>query len=210
MTGSTSLVELGKPHRPVYFASMEATAEFRFSSGRLSLDLPATIRKRLSKPFDTLSPRGATARWLQESGLVDGLLQLTEAQLIRVDALRQAIWELAGAVSCDATLPRAASDILNAAAALPLAVPRFDAQTGGSKFVAEDPFESALATIARDAIDLLAGPSKSRIKACAQGDCGMLFLDASRSGRRRWCSMDRCGSRAKGSAFRNRQMETRI
>jgi predicted RNA-binding Zn ribbon-like protein len=189
---------------------MDATAEFRFSSGRLSLDLPATIRKRLSKPFDALSPPGATARWLQESRLVDGPMQLTEAQLNRVDALRQAIWELAGATSCGATLPRAAADILNAAAALPLAVPRLNARTGGSEFVAQDPFESALATIARDAIDLVTGPSKSRIKSCAQNDCGMLFFDSSRSGRRRWCSMDRCGSRAKGLAFRNRQMETRV
>jgi predicted RNA-binding Zn ribbon-like protein len=143
---------------------MESTEEFRFSSGRLCLDLPATIRKRLSRPFDVLSSPGATARWLQKSRLVDCLLQLTEAQLNRVDALRWAISESADAASRGVTLPRAAVDTLNAAAALPLAVPRLNARTGGSKFVAEDPFESALATIARDAIDLVAGPAKSRIR----------------------------------------------
>jgi len=36
----------------------------------------------------------------------------------------------------------------------------------------------------------------------------MLFLDVSPSVRRRWCSMDRCGSRAKGGAFRQRLKES--
>jgi predicted RNA-binding Zn ribbon-like protein len=188
---------------------MAATAEFRFTSGRLSLDLPATIRKRSSTPLDILAPAGAAARWFQESGLVDSLLRLTDAQLNRVCVLRQAICELADAASREDSLSRLAADTVNAAAALPLAVPWLNARTGASEFVAEDAFDSALATIARDAIDLVAGPSRSRIRACAQADCGMLFLDLSRSGRRRWCSMDRCGSRAKGLAFRNRQLEAR-
>lgn len=39
-----------------------------------------------------------------------------------------------------------------------------------------------------------------RIRAC--GRCGWLFLDSSRGGRRRWCSMSTCGNREKASRHR--------
>ncbi|MEU6716525.1 CGNR zinc finger domain-containing protein [Nonomuraea sp. NPDC046802] len=45
---------------------------------------------------------------------------------------------------------------------------------------------------------------RDRIRAC--GRCGWLFLDSSRGGRRRWCSMNLCGNREK--ARRHRQGRT--
>jgi predicted RNA-binding Zn ribbon-like protein len=36
-----------------------------------------------------------------------------------------------------------------------------------------------------------------RVRKCAAKDCGVLFLDVSKTGRRRWCSMSNCGNRAK-------------
>ncbi|WP_205669150.1 CGNR zinc finger domain-containing protein [Amycolatopsis suaedae] len=39
-----------------------------------------------------------------------------------------------------------------------------------------------------------------RIRAC--GRCGWLFLDSSRGGRRRWCSMSTCGNREKAGRHR--------
>jgi predicted RNA-binding Zn ribbon-like protein len=39
-----------------------------------------------------------------------------------------------------------------------------------------------------------------RVRAC--GRCGWLFLDSSRGGRRRWCSMSTCGNREKASRHR--------
>lgn len=45
--------------------------------------------------------------------------------------------------------------------------------------------------------DLLAGGRIDRVKRCANPDCGWLFLDDSRAGKRRWCSMQACGNRAK-------------
>jgi predicted RNA-binding Zn ribbon-like protein len=47
-----------------------------------------------------------------------------------------------------------------------------------------------------DAMILMHTPAKlARVKRCPGRDCGWLFLDT--SGRRRWCSMQTCGSRAK-------------
>jgi predicted RNA-binding Zn ribbon-like protein len=61
-----------------------------------------------------------------------------------------------------------------------------------------------LALLARDAVDLFASPLASRIRVCAAPDCGLLYLDQSRTGSRLWCSMQRCGTRAKVRAHRER------
>jgi predicted RNA-binding Zn ribbon-like protein len=58
-----------------------------------------------------------------------------------------------------------------------------------------------LATVARDAIDLLSGPMADRVRECDGDGCTLLFLDASRAARRRWCSMDACGARSKMAAY---------
>jgi predicted RNA-binding Zn ribbon-like protein len=50
--------------------------------------------------------------------------------------------------------------------------------------------------VAVDAFDLLRDRDRlDRVRICPGRNCGWLFLDT--SGRRRWCSMDVCGSRAK-------------
>jgi predicted RNA-binding Zn ribbon-like protein len=45
--------------------------------------------------------------------------------------------------------------------------------------------------------DLLAEPGRLRVRQCANPRCQWLFLDDSKSGTRRWCSMSACGNRAK-------------
>ena len=50
--------------------------------------------------------------------------------------------------------------------------------------------------VVADAVALLTDTDRlDRVRHCPGHDCGWLFLDL--SGRRRWCSMDTCGSRAK-------------
>jgi len=45
--------------------------------------------------------------------------------------------------------------------------------------------------------DLLLGPKLARVRQCANPACRFLFLDDSKAGNRRWCSMAACGNRAK-------------
>jgi predicted RNA-binding Zn ribbon-like protein len=52
------------------------------------------------------------------------------------------------------------------------------------------------------AVDLLLRPPGSRLRVCAGHDCGWLFKDTSKSGRRRWCDMDTCGAADKMSRYR--------
>jgi predicted RNA-binding Zn ribbon-like protein len=59
--------------------------------------------------------------------------------------------------------------------------------------------------IARSAVDLLADArALQRVRECDGHNCGWLFLDTSKAGRRRWCSMDICGNRAKSQRYRRR------
>ncbi len=54
-----------------------------------------------------------------------------------------------------------------------------------------------LAPLLWSAGDLLASGKLDRVRRCANPECGWLFLDDSRAGKRRWCSMSACGNRAK-------------
>ena len=57
--------------------------------------------------------------------------------------------------------------------------------------------ELPLWRVALSARELLLTLPAGRLRVCAGDDCGWLFLDRSKAGRRRWCSMADCGNRAK-------------
>jgi predicted RNA-binding Zn ribbon-like protein len=66
---------------------------------------------------------------------------------------------------------------------------------------------SPLAPVLWSAGDLLTGPRLGRVRRCANPECGWLFLDDSRAGKRRWCSMSACGNRAKARRHYHKSKE---
>jgi predicted RNA-binding Zn ribbon-like protein len=54
-----------------------------------------------------------------------------------------------------------------------------------------------------DAVDI-ARESPGRVRECAAPRCAVVYLDTSRNRSRRWCSMERCGARAKASTYYRR------
>lgn len=64
-----------------------------------------------------------------------------------------------------------------------------------------------LAPVLWSAGDLLAGPRLDRVRRCANPECGWVFLDDSRAGKRRWCSMQSCGNRAKAKRHYHKSRE---
>jgi predicted RNA-binding Zn ribbon-like protein len=79
---------------------------------------------------------------------------------------------------------------------------RFDAGRWRIEFVArESGLEWLLAAIARSAAEIVAEGESARVRVCANPDCGLLFYDASRTRRRRWCAMAVCGNRHKVASF---------
>jgi predicted RNA-binding Zn ribbon-like protein len=64
-----------------------------------------------------------------------------------------------------------------------------------------------LAPVLWSAGDLLTGNKLDKVKRCANPECGWLFLDDSRAGKRRWCSMSACGNRAKARRHYHKSRE---
>lgn len=124
--------------------------------------------------------------------------RLAPAHPVRVEIIR-----IASAVAGGPTPRPEDIDVVNEVAARPPLV-RALRPEGGTTVVAPT-VAAALATLARDAVDLFGGPLARRVRICAADNCGLLLVDTSRPGTRRWCSMERCGNRAKVTAFRNRQ-----
>lgn len=186
--------------RPPRTADRDA---FRFRSGRLSLDFCSTLLWRYRAPIEQLRVPADLARWLREAGIRPAPVA-SDVDLHSARLLRESIYAVTHDRLAGRTLARRQIATINAAAARPDPVPRLAADSGLA-WSADEPAFAALSRIARDAIDLLTGPSAARMRECAAPDCAFLFLDTSRAGRRRWCAMSRCGNREHVREHRRRQ-----
>jgi predicted RNA-binding Zn ribbon-like protein len=54
-----------------------------------------------------------------------------------------------------------------------------------------------LALLAREAIYVLGSGNVVQLRQCASPTCTIFFVDTSRAGDRRWCSMAACGNKAR-------------
>ncbi len=173
------------------------------SAGSLCLDLAATADERAGRVVDQLTDVAALSAWFAATGLPEPVGGLTPADLAAACELRTAISGLAGALIGERPPDPAAVRTLNGFAGHP--TPVFLLRASGRDKVAIEEVDAAaaLAVVARDAVNLLAGPDLARLRAC--DGCGALFYDRSPSGRRRWCSMQRCGERVASASYRRRQ-----
>ncbi|WP_098024340.1 ABATE domain-containing protein [Streptomyces sp. st115] len=190
-------------------------SSFRFDPGALCLELLPTGGPGPLAYFEVLNEPADLVRWAEESRLPDGLaavagdglavdgLAVSRAEVADARALRDALWRLAEGYVRGA--PPGPDDLatLNDAAAHPPLTARLTAD-GGRAWAAGGTGTGLLSTVARDAVDLFTGAHAHRIRACGAHDCRLLFVDTSRPGKRRWCSMERCGNRAKVRAHRVR------
>ncbi|MCM3886064.1 ABATE domain-containing protein [Frankia sp. R82] len=195
-------------------ASASVGHAFRSGSGRLCLDFIRTLRHRgTSTQVEELPDAAAVAAWLDRFGpwsALPGPRPVLDGRAAQARELREAIHQLivVGRGSGGSAQPPAipgrppsAREIVNAVAAWPVPAPRLD-DTLGLSWHADDPVAATLALIARDALDLVASPALARVHECAGPDCRALFLDSSRPGQRRWCSMNTCGNKAKKENLR--------
>jgi predicted RNA-binding Zn ribbon-like protein len=65
--------------------------------------------------------------------------------------------------------------------------------------------EGVLWLLARSAARCWARGDLRRLKPCANPECILWFLDTSKNGTRRWCSMQACGNRHKVTAHYKRR-----
>jgi predicted RNA-binding Zn ribbon-like protein len=114
-------------------------------------------------------------------------------------ALRDAVREALHAALEGKPVPAAVLETLNRATARapvsPLAVLQTDGRLHAKmRYHAADATDVAVAYLAADAIELLTGPDRERIRACGAPGCVLAFVKD--HPRRTWCS-NACGNRAR-------------
>ncbi|MGV9299839.1 CGNR zinc finger domain-containing protein [Amycolatopsis sp. NPDC003676] len=173
--------------------------EWVFDAGRPCLHLVNTLRSRhLPEGIELLTGPDALAEWLELAGF--GRLRVTAAEVAAAKELREAVNRLLTAKPLAKDV-RLVNDAL-AAAPKPDRLLLKDGVLQREVPAAPDPVATAFAVLAADAVDLATGVEDIRI--CSADDCGLRFVDTSPRRTRQWCSMSRCGNRAKARAHYER------
>lgn len=180
---------------------------FWFDAGAVCLDFAHTGGEGRYSVFETLHEPVDLAEWLAQPPLAAVVtVPMTVGDLTAAKTLRQAIWDTAHARAAGRHLPAGAIATINKTATAPPLVPELAADGTTAGWAPPVRTAQVLSTLAREMIDLLSGPLSGRIRECASDNCPLVFVDSSRPGARRWCSMERCGNRHKLRALRARRI----
>jgi predicted RNA-binding Zn ribbon-like protein len=178
---------------PWFFDAGSDSLEFAYSG---DLGRGVAEWERLHVPADL-------ARWLAER--IDRVdpAEVTDRDLSDALNLRAALTGLYLAAAHDRSLPADDIDTVNLYAATPDIPP---ALGGGQRQAGAGRIRvgQVLSTLARDAVEIFGATAEQRVRTCDDPTCRMVFHDESRTNNRRWCSMERCGNRAKVRAHRER------
>lgn len=182
-------------------------ARYRFDPGALCLELLTTGGIGEFRRYEVLHAPGDLAAWAERSRLTPTPdLRVSEAEVADARRLRDALWRAMTARALTETPDPADIATVNEAAARPPLTPAI-APDGERVWAGAADGSGLLSTVARDAVDLLTGPFSHRIRMCASDNCYLVYVDTSRPGRRRWCSMEHCGNLHKVRTLRARRSE---
>jgi predicted RNA-binding Zn ribbon-like protein len=180
--------------------------EFSFVAGHVVLDFLNTVDHGSPESENLLRNTAALSAWGHRAGLITtdeprgrSALELGAAIKLRTSLTSLLEARLSGGVGSAEDLQLLAEEVSAARGAA-----RLEQAPDGSLSWFWEP--QTLSTIrhvlAIRADELLAGPTSGRIGRCAGGSCGRFFLDATKRGNRRWCSMSTCGQAAKAARRR--------
>jgi len=206
-------------------ATPEPTIDYQFVAGNLALDFANTADwHEAEQPVELLTSYSDLLRWGQQAGALDsdtadGLRQLAEAfPELAVDVyeraivLREVVFRIFRLIARGE--PARADDLalLNREVARAFSHRQIVADPDGMgwrwHWTDQDAaLDGPLWVVAESAATLLTGGEPSRIRQCAGDPCGWLFYDTSRNRRRRWCSMEVCGNRAKARRYYQRRRD---
>jgi predicted RNA-binding Zn ribbon-like protein len=190
--------------------------ELRIVGGHLALDLVNTVAPRIPDSTDGHDYVAAPAELLAwsrrvaiideaEAGAITAAWQASPAvagQALRATVeIREATYAVLARRLAELPADEGALEHLSlrwaAAAARSALAP--GAVSAVEVVVGTSPGQTIPDRLAMAAVELLRTVDLSRLRTCpvAEGGCGWLFLDHSRNGSRRWCSMADCGTQAK-------------
>lgn len=193
---------------------------FLFVGNQLTLDFVNTLPVQNGEPMELLSDFTALLRWFQTAGLLNSrevanlqqqwgqssrARQVLEAMRALRERLRKEIltWESGGAVHHSTV-----HELNRLMAEHPMRTRLKEKGRSPSTelwFELHQP-EDLLAPLAHSAAMLFANVDRNRVRKCDR--CVLHFLDTSKKGTRRWCSMQLCGNRLKVAAYAARQRES--
>lgn len=182
---------------------------FEFIGNHIVLDFTNTVNARPQFTRDDLRSAADVADWALAAGLLDGQAGIASgtdrsAGLDGVVALRESLYDVFGPIALgkepdDEALTTVAH---HAAAAMRASRLVRDERLGYITMWSLNSFDFLAHFLADEAMQLLRSPSVARVGSC--DGCGWLFLDTSRAGARRWCSMNVCGARHKMRRYHER------
>jgi predicted RNA-binding Zn ribbon-like protein len=181
-----------------------------FIGGHPALDLANTVfDRRVPEPDNELLQSARDiGNWFKAAGLASARQAAAisgiagEPFVQRVHAVREASAEIFGSIAADEAPAAAALSFLFTSAASGLADNAVDLDGTKPRLVLarwRDP-DVVTAVLAMLSIEGFYTLPRERLRSCPR--CEWLFLDTSRGGKRRWCSMQVCGNREKVSRHR--------
>lgn len=190
---------------------------FLFVGNQLALDFLNTRPLINGEPQELLPDFASLLRWFHAAGLLPGnavyqlgsrsqnskRAQLTLHRLIDLrETLREAVAEWEGGGLVPASMLSELNVLLQKHPMLQKIAWHKKSITTELWFDPHEP-EDLFAPIVHSAAMLFANAERHRVRQCR--NCVLHFLDTSKKGTRRWCSMQLCGNRLKVAAYARRQ-----
>ncbi|MFH8621924.1 CGNR zinc finger domain-containing protein [Streptomyces vietnamensis] len=171
---------------------------FRMDNEVLAFRFTATVSDRAGRtPRERLTDASRLEMWLGATGLA--VTDVSPTDLEDAVELREAIYRIGSAIAAGEQPDPKDVHTLNAIAAAGHAKAVLEHERAGWHLTETTPIGDALGVLAAEAIRVLGGPDRGRVKNCEGPGCAGLFLDTSRGANRRWCSMNTCGNKVKKS-----------
>ncbi|WP_167458641.1 CGNR zinc finger domain-containing protein [Mesorhizobium kowhaii] len=198
--------------------SAKTTADMRLVGGHACLDFVNTVDARRERwGPDLLQTYADLVVWAGRVDLIEadegrGLLAkasarpaLAVAALKRAKTLREALYAALHAEAAGVIVPDDALQTIRDAVAQ--AMPKRSLSNVGDRLAWQWTERSNLNTISwRVAFGaaefMVARHDRRSVRECTGPNCGWLFIDTSRGGRRRWCSDESCGTHTRVRRFR--------
>jgi predicted RNA-binding Zn ribbon-like protein len=189
---------------------MQSIADLPFVAGHAALDFVNTAEGRGGPGAgEALNTPADLAAWGQRYGILTGAWADTDAaaELGRALSARELLYEVfLGRVTGRPVHGEPLSRLAGLAAEAYGAGRLRPAGDGNVRWTWPPGELAAVRHVAvTSALDLLRDVPDDRLKQCPGDNCGWLFLDTTKRGNRRWCSMSECGQDAKDERRRARR-----
>lgn len=178
--------------------------------GALALDMVNTVCWRgRAQPEDRLTGIEALLSWSLSAGAVDKAEareladeavqhpRLAAQAVARAQALREAGYRVLSAIALQQAAGEADLHALHSAQAEALSAAQWRLQEGRYQpdLRACRSLDKPMLRCALSFCHLLGTADYSRIRRCGDAECGWMFLDTSKGGRRQWCIAELCGNK---------------